>query len=146
MRVGNILRKRLLKESIAWREAWIALLLAVNFLFLIPNTRLAWRILKFTYPLTTDERRRLIMPAAWRSFHEVELKVPARATLWFVSPLEPKDWIYFLYPRLIGKGSPRAQDLMKIRQAHPNDWTIANHSADPAQDFLDLWPPLDIQR
>ena len=124
------------------RAGLIGILLVVNAAFLFQHTLWSLRIFRLAFPLTNSERRRLIMPLTSRTLNMIEDKVPPRAVLWLVSPIEARDWVYFLYPRLIGKGSPRIEDREKVRARHPGDWVITSHSEDPAQDYLDLWPPL----
>jgi hypothetical protein len=113
----------------------------VNAIFLFQHSVESWRIFRVTRSLNNEQRRRLIMPRTSRTLEEVEERVSPRAVLWLVSEYEPEDWIYFLYPRLVAKGSTRLADLPFVLQQHPGDWVMRNYSKDPAQDYLSLWPP-----
>ena len=86
------------------------------------------------------------MPSLYRDMLAVQQQVPLDATLWYVAPYSPRELLYFLYPRVLRWGSPNVADLEKIRQAHPADWVISDHSDSPAEDTVTLWPPLDLSR
>jgi hypothetical protein len=125
------------------KAAFILLVpLLCNLYFMGPHFIWSARLFVRTLPMNPLQRRMAFMPSLYHDMLEVQQRVPPDATIWYVAPLSPHELLYFLYPRVLRWGSPYLSDREKIRRAHPQDWVITNHSANPATDTVELFSPL----
>ncbi len=112
----------------------------VNSLFLIPNGWNSVVSFRAVQGLSNIQRRYLQRGETYRALLELENHVPNFTTVRLVSSEPPWYLAYFLYPRLLKKGSDILTDRYEIRKRYPGDWVLV-YSEGPHPE-LTAYPPL----
>jgi len=113
---------------------------AVNSLFLLPNAWKAVEAFSDTWGLSNFQRRFLQRGDWYRAVLTVENQIPRQASVRLVSPAPPWYLAYYLYPRILKKGSENLADRKKVREQYLNDWVLVYSEDTPPE--LTAYPPL----
>jgi hypothetical protein len=123
---------------------WILLALlgagAVNSLFLIPHAARAAKTFYSFRGLTNAERRYLQRGNWYRAVFSIDEQIPLNASVRLVSPAPPWFLAYYLYPRLLKKGSESLSDRELVRKQYPGDWVLVYSESSAAE--MTAYPPL----
>jgi hypothetical protein len=111
----------------------------VNGRFFLPNAVKALQTFCGLHGLSNTQRRVLQMGDWYRVILALENEIPLKATVRLVSPAPPWYPVYYLYPRLLKKGSEVLSDQEAIRAKYPDDWVLV-YAEDPPQ--AKTFPPL----
>jgi hypothetical protein len=126
--------------SSRWIFAVLLCACVVNSRFLLPNSWQAVKVFRDAWGLSNIQRRYLQRGEWYRGILNIDDKVPRRATLRLVSPNPPWYLAYFLYPRLLKKGSEALTDRGKVRKQYPSDWVFVYSEGTPPE--MTVYPPL----
>lgn len=125
-------------------QRWVGALLAggcvVNAYFLFPN---AWTAIQSFRAMQgkSNVERRLIQKGGWyQALLEVDRTIPPKASVRLVSSAPPWYLAYYLYPRLLLKGSDHPEDRDLIRNQFPDEWVLVYQEQPTAE--MKAYPPL----
>lgn len=111
----------------------------VNGCFFLPNAVKALVAFRAVHGLSNPQRRFLQKGDWYRVILSLENQIPLDASIRLVSPAPPWYLAYYLYPRLLKRGSEVLSDQDAIHQRYPRDWVLV-YSESPPQ--VNLLPPL----
>jgi len=111
----------------------------VNVVFVVPNSWKALAAFRAVEGLSNPERRFLQKGDWYRAILSLENQVPKNAEVRLVSPAPPWYLAYYLYPRLLKKGSEALSDEDAVRKRNPGDWVLVYGESPPEMKIL---PPL----
>jgi hypothetical protein len=123
-----------------WVRAVLLASCAVNSFFLLPDAWKAGLGCWQTRGLSNPERRILQKGDWYRVVVAVGGQMPTTASIRLVSPAPPWYLAYYLYPRLLKKGSETLKDLETIRTRYPGDWVLFYAETPPE---MKAYPPLN---
>ena len=118
---------------------WAASL--VNAYFFLPNSWKALAAFRAVAGLSNPERRFLQKGDWYRSILALENQVPKNAAIRLVSPAPPWYLAYYLYPRLLKKGSEVLTDEDAVRKRYPGDWVLVYGESPPEMKILQPLTP-----
>ena len=111
----------------------------VNAFFFLPNSWKALVAFRAVKGLSNPQRRFLQKGDWYRVILSLENQVPQNAAIRLVSPAPPWYLAYYLYPRLLMKGSEVLSEESVVRKLYPGDWVLV-YSETPPQ--IKILPPL----
>ena len=111
----------------------------INSCFFLPNAVKALGTFSALHGLSNPQRRFLQKGDWYRVILSLENQIPIGATVRLVSPAPPWYLAYYLYPRLLKKGSEVLSDQEAVRAEHPDDWVLIYAETPPQVKIL---PPL----
>ena len=111
----------------------------VNAYFFLPNGWRALAAFRAVRGLSNPERRFLQKGDWYRVILSLENQVPLNASIRLVSPAPPWYLAYYLYPRLLKRGSEALSDADAVRLRYPGDWVLVYSESPPQMKIL---PPL----
>jgi hypothetical protein len=111
----------------------------VNAFFFLPNSWKALTAFRAVQGRSNPERRFLQKGDWYRVILSLENQVPRNASIRLVSPAPPWYLAYYLYPRLLKRGSEALADADAVRKRHPGDWVLVYAESPPQMKIL---PPL----
>ena len=120
-----------------FRVLWAACI--VNAFFFFPNGWKALAAFRAVQGLSNPQRRFLQKGDWYRVVLSLGNQIPLNATIRLVSPAPPWYLAYYLYPRLLKRGSEVLADEGRVRKRHPGDWVLV-YSETPPQ--VKIRPPL----
>jgi hypothetical protein len=116
---------------------WVACL--VNAIFFLPNSWKALAAFRAVRGLSNPQRRFLQKGDWYRVILSLEDRIPMNASVRLVSSAPPWYLAYYLYPRLLKRGSEVLADRETVRRRYPTDWVLVYSESPPQADLL---PPL----
>ncbi len=123
-----------------WIRVLVAGACAVNALYVIPNS---WEAVRTALSMRglSNVQRRILQKGAWyQALLTIDHDIPPRASIRLVSSAPPWYLAYYLYPRLLRRGSEQPADLDRVRRQYPEEWTLLYSESPTAE--MKAYPPL----
>jgi len=123
-------------SSSRWLLAILCAAGIVNAYFFLPNSWKALAAFRAVAGLSNPERRFLQKGDWYGVILALENQVPKNAVIRLVSAAPPWYLAYYLYPRLLKKGSEALSDEDAVRKRYPGDWVLVYSETPPQMKIL----------